>query len=693
MFHLYKTSFDEDGIFNYAKEGSFFMFKLLVAILVGAVSIFLITMSGQTPIVKTELNTSGEMDEVSGVNERIEWENFILEGVPDIPQSLAARTAQYQNTRNAILYGWDPNGEGMLISTRLGETTQLYYVSDPGGYRQQLTFFEEPVHSAVLNPNPLSREFLFRKDVEGNEVYQLFAFNLTTGVHKLLTDGESRHGSMIWSNDGQSFAYYSTQRNGSDWDVFISKTENPELARMVHGSSGIWAPLAWSPDDQQLLIVNYISNQENYLHLLDVATETLNPITESDKQIGYGSVIWSPDGEGLYLTSDEGGEFQQLHYYDLETGIQTDLASDLAWDIEEFAISLDGTTLAFTTNQDGLMRLYLMDTNTFNYKLVSNIPLGLVNRLQFHPNGTELAFVLNTAQTPGDVYALRLSDQTLTRWTYSEVGGLNTDEFVIPELISYPTFDEVDGAPRQIPAFYYKPKGTGPHPVLIFIHGGPAAQFQPFFITTFPYYMNELGIAVLAPNVRGSTGYGRDYELLDNGYKREDSVKDIGALLDWIERQPELDASRVMVDGGSYGGYMVLASLVHYNDRLRGGITLSGFSSFITFLENTGDYRRDAQREEFGDERDQDMYEFLQKISPLDNAHKITKPVFIAQGLNDPRVPAGEAEQMVEAIRNNGSVVWYMLAKDEGHGFAKKSNLDYFLNALVLFLQEYLLKK
>ena len=193
------------------------------------------------------------------------------------------------------------------------------------------------------------------------------------------------------------------------------------------------------------------------------------------------------------------------------------------------------------------------------------------------------------------------------------------------------------------------------------------------------------------PNVRGSSGYGKAYLQLDNGYQREDSVKDIGALLDWVARQSELDAERVAVIGGSYGGYMVLASMTHYDDRLRAGIDIVGISNFVTFLENTQDYRRDLRRVEYGDERDPEMRAFLEKISPTTNAGKITKPLFVAQGLNDPRVPASESEQMVEVIRENGGVVWYLLARDEGHGFRKKANRDYYGRAVVLFLQEHLL--
>jgi dipeptidyl aminopeptidase/acylaminoacyl peptidase len=358
--------------------------------------------------------------------------------------------------------------------------------------------------------------------------------------------------------------------------------------------------------------------------------------------------------------------------------------------VEDLELSNDGTRLAFRTNEDGIGKLYVLDTRTRQYQPVSGVPVGVLGGLAFHPDNVQLAFSVSSAQSPGDVYVLNAQSNALERWTHSEVGGLNTADFVAPTLIRYETFDKVNGKPRQIPAFYYKPKGNGKFPVVISIHGGPEGQFTPGF-SWFPQYLtNQMGIAMIAPNVRGSTGYGKTYVTLDNGPRREESVQDIGKLLDWIAKQPELDASRVLVYGGSYGGYMTLASLTHFNDRLRGGIDVVGISNWITFLEKTEAYRRDLRRAEYGDERDPKMREYLTKISPVNNAQKITKPLFVIQGLNDPRVPAGESEQMVQAVRKNGGTVWYLAAKDEGHGFRKKSNSDFQTAAMMLFMEQFL---
>jgi dipeptidyl aminopeptidase/acylaminoacyl peptidase len=228
--------------------------------------------------------------------------------------------------------------------------------------------------------------------------------------------------------------------------------------------------------------------------------------------------------------------------------------------------------------------------------------------------------------------------------------------------------------------------------VIVSIHGGPESQSRPTFQARNNYYLNELGVALVVPNVRGSDGHGKTFLTLDNGFKREDAVRDIGAVLDWIGKDGRLDRGRVAVMGGSYGGYMTLASMVHYSARLRCGVDVVGISSFVTFLKSTQEYRRDLRRAEYGDERDEKMLEHLERISPLTNVKKITKPLLVVQGRNDPRVPVTEAEQMVKALRESGVPVWYLMARDEGHGFNKKRNVDYQFLSTILFFKEHLLK-
>ena len=624
--------------------------------------------------------------------ERKEVGNLIMENIPDIPQQLKDRIFQYQNTRSASFQDWLHNDEGILISTRFGETSQFHKVKMPSGSREQITFFNEPVAGATICPDRNKNLFLFSKDVGGGEFYQIFSYDVDNANYKMLTDGKSRNGGANWSNKGDRFSYYSTKRNGTDWDIYVADINAPERAEMVSSEGGAWYAVDWSPNDKSLILGKYVSANESYFYTLDLTSKKLEQVNPSEEKIAYGGAVYSKDGKGIFFTSDENSEFQRLRYYDLKTKKFTVLTSDINWDVESIRLSKQGDNLAFTINEDGRAKLFMLDTKTMKYKTISGIPVGQVYGLSFHPDGKKLAMVLNTPQSSGDVYVMDLTNNSLVRWTYSEVGGLKTSNFVIPELIHFETFDEVDGKPRMIPAFIYMPNGEGPHPVVIDIHGGPESQSQPYFNPITQYYVNEMGIAVIEPNVRGSSGYGKSYLQLDNGFKREESVQDIGKLLDWIAKQPNLDAKRVAVTGGSYGGYMVLSSMTHFNDRIKCGVDIVGISNFVTFLTNTQDYRRDLRRVEYGDERNPAMNEFLQKISPTTNAHKITKPLFVVQGLNDPRVPYTEAEQIVDIVRKNSGEVWYLLAKDEGHGFRKKTNRDFYIWSEVLFLEKYLLK-
>ncbi len=623
---------------------------------------------------------------------RREIGQLVIEGIPEIPAEVAERTLQYQATRAAGAVGWAADGNGLFISTRFAETSQVHFVAAPAGTRRQLTFSREPVGQVAVCPDPSSGAFLFARDVGGGEFYQLFMFDLASASSTLVTDGRSRNGGAVWNRAGSAFAYSSTRRNGRDTDVYVASRANPLQARPIVTAGGSWQAGEFSPDGRRLLVARTVSANESYPFVYEFETGTLTPLHTAKERVAYGAATWAADSRHIYYTSDEGTEFKHLRRRDTAGGTSEVLTADIPWDIEGLELSHDGRTLAFTANEDGISRLYLMDTATWARRRVAKVPPGQVWGLRFHPRRAQLAMTINGSRTPGDVFVLDVEKGELVQWTFSEVGGLDTAKFVEPTLIRYPTFDRVGERPREIPAFYYRPSGPGPFPVLISIHGGPEGQFTPTFNPLVQYYVKELGIAVLGPNVRGSSGYGKTYLTLDNGYLREDSVKDIGALLDWIAQQQELDASRVAVIGGSYGGYMVLASMVHLADRLRCGIDIVGISNFVTFLTNTQDYRRDLRRVEYGDERDPQMRAFLERISPLTSAGKITRPLFVVQGLNDPRVPASESEQMVRTLRERGGKVWYLLAKDEGHGLRKHSNRTFFENAVVLFLKEFLLK-
>ena len=627
---------------------------------------------------------------VSGTD-RVEIGNLVLEGIPEIPERLWERLDPYLHIRSASLQDWLPSGEGLLIKTRFGETSQVHRLDRPGSARRQVTFFREPVTHVWVSPNPRFNGFLFAMDVGGSERYQIFSFDLDTGRHRLFTDGISKNDDAVWSSKGDRFIYSSTRRNGRDWDLYLADIDDPASSRPLLETEGAWWAVDWSPDDRTILVKNYISINETRPYLLDVETGRLSPFRPAGEPVAYNSIKFSRDGRGIYFVSDEGSEFRRLRYRDLAADSDTVLTGDIPWDVGELALSGDGRTLAFTVNQDGIDRLHIRDLDAGEELDLPDFSMGRIYGLRFHPDGRRLGLVINTPRSPGDVYHLDLAGGELVRWTSSETGGLPGGHFAIPELIRYATFDSVDGRPRTIPAFYYRPDGEGPFPVVIDIHGGPESQARPYFHARRQFWVNELGLAVLQPNVRGSRGYGKSYLLLDNGARRKDSVRDIGALLDWIDLQPELDAGRVAVYGGSYGGYMALASMIDYDDRLRAGLDLYGISDFVTFLKNTGDYRRDLRRAEYGDERDPEMRAFLEDIAPVNHAGKITRPLFIFQGLNDPRVPVTESEQMVETIRAGGGEVWYLLAKDEGHGTGKKANREFLYAATALFLETHLL--
>lgn len=644
-------------------------------------------------VISCTKEPEGESSDIKQISENInEMGNLVTENIPEIPEDIKNRSEQYQNARSAGFAGWAPDGSGIFITTRFSETTQLHFVSQAGGYRKQLTYFDEPISGVAIRPSSEKPGLLFLKDIGGNEMYQIYYMDLSSGKYDLLTDPETRNGGFKWSDDANKFAYQSNKRNGKDFDIYVVNMNDPKNHKMIYEGTGYWGALDWSPDGKKLLISNYVSINESTIYIFYPATGEKKPLQISDDKIAMGDAVWSKDGNGIYFSSDKNSEFKKLHYMDIESGVISLLSEDIDWDVEGITQSKDGKWLAFFTNENGRAVTYLLDLKSKKRQKLDNVSNGLVTGAGFSPDNKSIALSLSTSKTAGDVFVMDVRSQNLKRWTFSEIGGLNTDDFIEPELISYPTFDKSNDVLREIPAYYYKPEGDGPFPVIIYFHGGPESQFRPGFTSTFQYWIKEQGIAVIAPNIRGSSGYGKSFLLLDNGKLRENSVKDGGALLDWIATRPELDQSKVAVFGGSYGGYMVLAMMTNYNDRIAAGIDIVGISNFVTFLKNTKDYRRDLRRVEYGDERDPEMMEFLNKISPTTNADKISKPLLIIQGANDPRVPLSEAEQMKDVIKKNGGQVWYLMAKDEGHGFAKKSNRDFSRNAVVLFWQEMLLK-
>ena len=618
-------------------------------------------------------------------------DNLVVDGIPAIPDAVAEAVGRYTEFRSAAVQSWHPVRREMLITTRFADTAQVHQVKMPGGDRRQLTFFPDKISGASYPPAK-GDFFLFLKDTGGNEFRQIYRYDMPAGTITLLTDGKSQNGELVWSTAGDRVAYGSTRRNGKDRDLYVQDPLQPGSARLLTElTGGGWEALDWSPDDRRLLAVEEISANETNLWLFDVATGQKTLLTPKGAEpVAYFGGQFAADGRSVLVATDKDSEFQRLARIDLATGKHTYLTSHIDWDVDGFALSRDGKTVAFVTNEDGVSRLRLLDTATGKERpaALPGLGSGQIDGLEWHSNNHDLAFTFSSARSTADAYSLDTATGKVERWTESEMGGLDPAAFAEPELVHWKSFDG-----KTISGFLYRPPArfAGPRPVIVNIHGGPEAQFRPGFLGRSNYYLNELGVAIVYPNVRGSSGYGKTFLKLDNGLLREDSVKDIGALFDWIGTRPDLDAGRIMVTGGSYGGFMTLAVATDYADRIRCALDVVGVSNFITFMERTEAYRRDLRRVEYGDERDPKMREFFNRIAAVNNVDKITKPLFIVAGQNDPRVPFNEGEQMVAAMKKNGRPVWWLMARDEGHGFAKRKNQDYQLYATVAFMKQHLL--
>jgi dipeptidyl aminopeptidase/acylaminoacyl peptidase len=616
--------------------------------------------------------------------------NLVIEQIPPIPADVVAQANRYAELRFATMLDWHPRRREMLIATRFADTAQIHLVKMPGGARTQLTFFADRAGGAQYGP-PGSDYFVFSKDVGGGEWHQLYRYDLSSGAITLLTDGRSRNLGARFAHREHRFAYASTRRTSRDSDIWVMDARDPASDRRVLDvEGGGWRPLDWRPDGKEILVRQVLSVNETYLWLVDVASGQRRLLTpKTGDEVSYAEARFSRDGRGLYVITDRDAEFRRLAYVDLATLKPTFLTADVPWDVEDFELSADGKTVAFVANEDGIGKLYLYDTARRRHRPVPGLPAGLIGGLTFHKNSRDLGFTVNFGGSPSDVYSLDTRAGTIERWTHSEVGGLNPATFATARLIKWETFDG-----RMLSGFLYAPdprKFPGKRPVMVNIHGGPEGQARPGFLGRGNYYVNELGVAIVFPNVRGSTGYGKTFVKLDNGTLREDTYKDIAALLGWIGRHRDLDGGRIVVIGGSYGGYLTWATAAFHGDKICCAVSVAGPTSLVTMLEGTEAYRRDLRRAEYGDERDPTMREYLERIAPLHNADRVRKPIFAVVGKNDPRVPWTESRQMLDRLKESGVPAWFLMANDEGHGFVKKKNQDFQFYATVMFVRRFLL--
>lgn len=605
-----------------------------------------------------------------------------LQNVPEIPDEVRAAVQRYQNSRSAEFQDWLPDGS-MLITTRFGATAQVHHVAAPGDARRQLTFYASPVAGAKALPVAGNR-YILTRDNDGDEWFQLAVKGLS-GPEVPMTEPGTRNQSLVVSKDGRLAVWARATKGATGYTILAADPTDPRTWRDVFKADGAVAPSDLSDDKSKLVFQRAISNRESRIFILDMASGKATRIAPDAAPARYEDPRFLPGGK-LIAISDRDSDVRRLVEIDPATGAERVLTPGLKWDVEGYDLSKDGRILAYTVNEDGFSRVVVQDRVTRRALPQPELPKGVVSALKFAPDGRNLAIGLSNATSAGDVWSFDAVGGTLARWTTSELGDLDPAKLAEPTLIRFKSFDGL-----SVPAFVYRPTGvaTGARtPVIIDIHGGPEAQTRPIWNYGAQYFADALGATVILPNVRGSDGYGKRYLNLDNAEKREDSVKDIGALLDWIGTQPGMDASKVAVYGQSYGGYMSLAVMTHYSDRLVGGIERYGISDFRTFLERTEAYRRDNRRAEYGDERNPAMQKVFARIAPMANLGKITKPMLVMQGATDPRVPQFESDQVVAKLRGQGVDTWYVLFADEGHGFQKKANNDLRREVETLFLRK-----
>jgi dipeptidyl aminopeptidase/acylaminoacyl peptidase len=624
--------------------------------------------------------------------------NVTVAGVPPIPMSLVEAVAPYAQFRQAILRAWHPVDREIIITTSFGAVPQLHRVRTPGGARTQITFFSDGVSTRPgLVFLPKGRSFVFQKDTAGGgEADQLFRYDLDRGAAVLLTDGSSRHGAPAMSRTGL-LAYDSTARDGKNRDLYVMDPSETASRRLLLQAEGTWSAIDWSQDGTTVLALQSISSSETYLWTVRAGTGEKTLITPKEDRPTRWAVsttpgprdrgaaaMFAPDGRTVYALGNRGGETPRVWRFD-GAGWAPLTAPDQP--VETFALKPDGKTMAVVFDAGVASRLQLMDTAGRPLRTPA-VPPGVISDLQWHPARNEVGFTLAGARAFNDVYSIDVTRARVERWTFSEMGGANPETLPDAEIVEWKSFDGLG-----ISGVLYRPPArfTGPRPVIINVHGGPVDRERPRAIGRSNYFRNALGIAVIYPNIRGSSGVGRSFEELDNGLLRENAVKDIGALLDWIATQPGLDSNRVMIAGPSYGGFVALAAAVAYGDRLRGVNPAFAITDFPGFLETTEMSRQANRNAEYGDPAVPEMRAFLTRISPLTNAAKLKMPVFIAAGARDTRVPIAQAEALVKAVEANGTPVWYIRFEDAGHQQLTASTNDFSIYTWVMFVQKFLL--
>ncbi|MBN2003595.1 MAG: S9 family peptidase [Anaerolineae bacterium] len=604
---------------------------------------------------------------------------------------------RYLNARQATHPRFLPDGRTLVFLTNITGVPQIWQTAlsqEPGTalWPEQLTFDADRVMELVCSPAPGDDRLVFARDLGGNEKSQLFLLAAGSTTETPLTAGyaNARHHPGPWSADGKCFLFSANRRHPGIFDLYLQDPDGDAICIWQNDTPGYLAGPQFSPDGKRVVVIRTQSSFDHALFEIDLTTGEARQLLSQHSSVQYANALYTADGRGLWLNTDLAADFLYIAHLNLATEALKPLVKP-AWDCENLTLSPDGRTLAYTVNVDGAdhFEIYDLDRGTTRCAAIPGNAPGLEpgGGLNFSPDSTRITFAFSSANRTSDIFVWDLAHDTVQAVTRSSHGGVPASSFVVPELIHYPTFDAgEDGQPHQIPAWFYKPTQTGKVPAIVIVHGGPEAQYRPLFTPIIQYFVHH-GYAVLAPNVRGSTGYGKAYAHLDDVEKRPDAVKDLAYAAHWLRAHPGIDSEHLIVYGGSYGGFMVLAAMTEYPDLWSAGVDIVGVSNFVTFLENTSEYRRAHREAEYGSlQHDRDM---LERLSPAHHLDQIRAPLIVIHGANDPRVPLNEAEQVVAALQARQVPVEFMVFDDEGHGLVRLPNKLKAYPAIVDFLKRY----
>ncbi|MCU4801134.1 alpha/beta fold hydrolase [Halobacteria archaeon HArc-gm2] len=606
---------------------------------------------------------------------------------------------RYLNVRSAYGATFGPDGQ---LSFRMDTTgvPQVWTLDESGSWPEQRTFYDEPVSFASYSPE--RPELIFGMDEGGNERLQFYRLDDDGQMHSLTARPDAKHRWGGWSHDGERFAFAANRRDESVFDVYVQDRDAVGAdAELILEGDGWLSMAGWSPDNDKLLVTEAYSNFDQDVYVLDVESGDLDHLTPHEGDVRYQSAEWAPDGDGFYLVTDRDSDTLNLAYLGLDGTLET-VAEGEGWNVDGVSVDQESNQIAYSRNVEGYNELTVGEITgptTIDRFPEPDLPGGIAGGVSWGPDGERFAVTVTGRTVNTNVFVVETDTGEAERWTYAATAGIPESTFVAPEVVRFESFDG-----REIPAFFSLPDGaatdgdaandatgtvgggTGETPVIVDIHGGPESQRRPSFSGLTQYFLSQ-GYAVFEPNVRGSTGYGTEYTRLDDVENRMDSVRDIEAGVEWLHDHPAVDPDRIVAMGGSYGGFMVLAAMTEYPDLWAAGVDVVGIANFVTFLENTGDWRRSLREAEYGSLEDD--REFLESISPIHSADQIDAPLFVLHGANDPRVPVGEAEQIVEEVREQGVPVEKLIFDDEGHGISKRENRIEAYTSVVEFLSRH----